>query len=125
MSNAMVGFLVVGALLSVIGEGIKRMVFRDPHKAAAKGWRGWYYLSMWAHPILAGSGLGAAGLPSPEGFPSLLWYAGAGAFSGTCYAAVEAAIKRSKALDVVPARPPSPPPAVDNNGQPTGSRAGD
>lgn len=85
------GFLAVGALLALVGKGVTSMVFRGGPKAGRKGWRGVFYVTMWAHPLVVGALLGLVpSLPAP-GFMgsgtvgSVIWYALAGGFSSTCY----------------------------------------
>ncbi|MCK4718297.1 MAG: hypothetical protein KAT70_06475 [Thermoplasmata archaeon] len=92
--------LVVGALLAAIGKGVTRNVFGSEPKAGRKGWRGVFYVTLWAHPILAGALLGLpAWLPAPTFMGDhllgrVLWYALAGVFSSTAYDAIASLVKQ-------------------------------
>jgi hypothetical protein len=106
--------LVVGAILAAIGQGITGMVFGKGPKAGHKGWRGVFYVTMWAHPILAGALLGLVpDLPAPEfmgeaWLGGVLWYALAGVFSSTAYDGVSTWFKQRTARNSQP-----PPPGGD------------
>src|SRR3990172_296579 len=90
---------VVGCILSALGNGLTAMVFGRGSKAGRPGWRGVVYVTLWAHPILAGMLVGLIpGMPSPAFMGdalagSVFWYALAGVFSSTLYDAVSSFIK--------------------------------
>lgn len=81
------GFLAVGALLALIGRGVVSSV---KARAGSPGWRGVFYVTQWAHPILAGAALGLiSSLPAPvyvgDGTAGrVIWYALAGGMAPTC-----------------------------------------
>jgi hypothetical protein len=96
--------LVVGALLAAIGNGVTAQVYPDGQKRGRSGWRGWFYMTMWAHPIVAGALLGVPEwLPAPEFMGSnmagrVIWYAISGVFSSSAYDAVMSVIKQRAAV---------------------------
>ena len=96
--------LAVGALLSAVGKGVTTLVFGSGPKAGRKGWRGVFYVTMWAHPIVVGALLGIGPwLPAPafmgDAFLGrMVWYALAGVFSTTAYDGVSLLIKHRTGL---------------------------
>jgi hypothetical protein len=106
------GFVAVSCLLSAIGQGINRWVFGDKPKAGRQGWRGVWYVTLWAHPILAGGLLGwcVPSLHVPPGMGEgaagrVIWYALAGAIAPAVYSAVRGVLKQRAALASVPHLP--------------------
>lgn len=102
----LISFAVVGALLAGIGKGINGMVFPgNMPKAGWPGWRGLFYRTMWAHPVIIGALLGLAPwLPAPEAMGSshagrVLWYALSGLLSSTLYDAIQSHIKHKFAVE--------------------------
>lgn len=100
----LVGLGAVGALLAFLFQGLANLVFGTGKRAGSPGWRGVYYVTMWAHPMLAGAALGYYGtsLPAPLGLGAervgrVIWYALAGALSPMLYDAVQGMIKHKLA----------------------------
>lgn len=113
--NELASMLAVGALLAALGRGVTGMVYGSGPKAGHPGWRGVFYVTMWAHPILVGMLLGIPPwLPAPEFMGEamlgrVLWYAVAGVFSSTAYDAISSIIKQRAGRDSAPPkRPPAP-----------------
>ena len=98
----MLSFVVVATVLGMVGRGMSKMVFGTGPRAGQKGWRGVFYVTMWAHPIVAGGLIGLTALPAPQAMGdatigAVLWYAVAGGFSHTVLRAVESALKQRAA----------------------------
>jgi hypothetical protein len=98
------GFLTVGTLLAAVGRGVTGHVFGGAPKAGRRGWRGVFYVTMWAHPLLAGAvlGHGLESLPAPDFMGDgsagrVIWYALSGVFSHSCYDLFSNMIKHQKA----------------------------
>lgn len=97
------GLLAVGALLAVIGQVAKRLVFKSGKTAGSIGWRGVYYVTMPLHAILVGIAIGASNmLPAPRFLGDrllgkVIWYALAGAIAPMCFSAVQNILKQKAA----------------------------
>ena len=98
-------FVVVGACLAMIGQGITKAVFGGQPKRLAKGWRKTFYVTMWLHPIIGGALLGVfADLPSPDFLDDsfwgkVMWYGLAGGFAPSLYNAVSSWAKAAAVRD--------------------------
>lgn len=99
-----VSLVAVGALLAALHHGINGLVFGDEPRAGRPGWRGWWYLTLWAHPIAAGAllGLVARTLPIPAGMGAgtagrAIWFGLAGALAPVIYDAVRSLLKHRHA----------------------------
>lgn len=99
----LIGFFVVGALLSLIGKGVSSIVFNGAPKAGCAGWRGVFYVTLWAHPIVAGAIVGYyVQIPMPIGLGESdvarsMWFALAGGNSNALYSSVRSVIKQIEA----------------------------
>lgn len=115
--------LVVGSVLAACFKGLTWMIYGRGPKAGHKGWKGVYYVTLWAQPIAVGALIGwPKWLPAPEFMGKetagrVLWYALAGIFSSTAYDAVASVIKQKAAIREKRAGgPPSiPVPELEND----------
>lgn len=95
--------LSVGALLAAMTKGVTTIVFDGKPDPSARGWRGVFYVTLWAHPILIGALVGAVlRLPSPAFLGDAvagraIWFALSGVFSSSAYSAVNSAVKQRNA----------------------------
>ena len=109
----LIAFVVVGALLAILGKGIHGMVFpKGVSKAGHPGWRGVFYMTMWVHPIIVGAIIGIpAWLPAPEMMGDhtagrIIWFALSGGIAPTCYNAVMSVVKQRAGIrESVPPEP--------------------
>ena len=104
MLELFLSFLVVGALLSVLGRGVSELVFGGKPRAGFKGWRGVWYVTLPLHALLAGAlvGLVATTLPVPPGMGAgvagrVFWYALSGALGTVCYDVIKGVVKQAAA----------------------------
>lgn len=102
--DLVLSFLVVGALLSVLGKGFSGLVFNGKPRAGLKGWRGVWYVTLPLHAVLVGGVLGVAAktLPVPPGMGEgvagrVLWYALSGALGVVSYDVLKGIIKHQAA----------------------------
>lgn len=95
--------LAVGCVIAVVGQNVNKMVFGGAPKAGRTGWRAWWYLTLWCHPILVGALCGLPPwLPAPEFMGShtagrMVWFSLAGIFSSSAYDAVAGVLKHREA----------------------------
>jgi hypothetical protein len=94
--------LAVGAFLGGLGKRITTLVFPYGTKGKHRGWRRIWFLTMWAHPILAGVGIGLTGLlPNPAfldngkdfALGGAIWYGLAGMLSSAAFYRLDSMVK--------------------------------